>query len=66
MKVNELLKVIHKFQNIEVYNGENLLYTGTPEKLNDENLLERKIRGVFTLHEEVDEFDETYIIISIY
>ena len=66
MKLNELLKVIYKLQNIKVYKGENLLYTGTPEKLNDENLLERKIRGVFTLYDEVDEYNESYIIITIF
>lgn len=66
MKLNELLKVIYKLQNIKVYKYENLLYTGTPEKLNDENLLEREIKGIFTLYGEVDEYNESYIIISIY
>lgn len=66
MKLNELLKVIYKLQNIEVYKDENLLYKGKPKKLNDENLLKRKIRNVFTLECEVDEDNESYIIITIF
>lgn len=26
MKLNELLKVIHNYQNIEVYNGKSIIY----------------------------------------
>lgn len=52
MKLNELLKVIYKLQNIEVYK--------------DENLLKRKIRNVFTLECEVDEDNESYIIITLF
>lgn len=66
MKLNELLKVIHKYQNIKVYNGESIIYSGNSKKLIDENILERKIKGVFTLYGEVDEYDESYIIISLY
>lgn len=33
MKLNKLLKVIYNIQGIKVYNGENLLYTGTPKKV---------------------------------
>lgn len=66
MKLNELLKVIYKTQNIEVYKNENLLYKGEPKKLIDENILERKIKSVFTLCGEVDEYNESYIIITLY
>lgn len=66
MKLNELLKVIHKYQNIKVYNGESIIYSGNSKKLIDENILEREIKGIFTLQEEVDEFYEAYIIISLY
>lgn len=66
MKLNELLKVIHNYQNIEVYNGESIIYRGNSKKLIDENILERKIKGVFTLYDEVDEYNESYIIISIF
>ena len=66
MKLNELLTIIYKLQNIKVYKDENLLYMGTPKKLNDENLLEREIKGVFTLYGEVDEYNESYIIIALY
>ena len=66
MKLNELLKVIYNIQGIKVYKGENLLYTGTPKKLNDENLLEREVKSVFTLYDEVDDFNESYIIIAIF
>lgn len=66
MKLNELLKVIHNYQNIKVYNGENIIYSGNSKKLIDENILEREIKSIFTLQDEVDEFYEAYIMISIY
>lgn len=66
MKLNELLKVIYNIQSIKVYKGENLLYTGTSKKLNDESLLERQVKSVFTLYDEVDEYNESYIIITIF
>lgn len=66
MKLNKLLKVIYNIQSIKVYKGENLLYTGTPKKLNDESLLERQVKSVFTLYDEVDEYNESYIIITIF
>lgn len=66
MKLNELLKVIHNYQNIKVYNGESIIYSGNSKKLIDENILEREIKSIFTLQEEVDEFYEAYIMISIY
>lgn len=31
MKLNELLTIIYKLQNIRVYKDEDLLYTGTPK-----------------------------------
>ena len=66
MKLSELLKVIHNYQNIKVYNGESIIYSGNSKKLIDENILEREIKSIFTLQEEVDEFYEAYIMISIY
>ena len=66
MKLNELLKVIHHSQNIEVYDGESIIYRGNSKKLIDENILEREIKGVFTLYGEVDEYNESYIIIALY
>lgn len=66
MKLSELLKVINKYQSIEVYKDENLLYIGKPQKLNDENILKKRIKSVFTLECEVDTDDESYIIITIF
>lgn len=67
MKLSELLKVIYKTQNIEVFNykDETLLYQGSSKKLKDKNILERKVKNIFTLACETDADDESYIIINL-
>lgn len=67
MKLRELLKVIYKTQNIEIfyYKDETLLYQGPSKNLKDKNILERKVKNIFTLACEVDAEDESYIIINL-
>lgn len=67
MKLSELLKVIYKTQNIEIFNykDETLLYQGPSKNLKDKNILERKVKNIFTLACEVDADDESYIIINL-
>ncbi len=66
MKLSELLKVISKYQNIAVYKNGSFIYKGEPKKLIDENILERKIKDVFTLYDEIYVDNEIYIIITLY
>lgn len=68
MKLEDLLKVICKSQSIKVYDYQNksISFKGKSNELTDENILERKIKDVFTLYGEVDEDDESYLIITLY
>ena len=68
MRLEDLLKVIVKSQSIKVYDYQNksISFKGKSNELTDENILERKIKDVFTLYGEVDKDDESYLIITLY